>query len=402
MKKRYLVAVSGGPDSMALLEMLRQKQLDLLVAHVNYHKRLSADRDEKIVSEYCKQYNIPFFVLAPEHEQGNFQHWARQVRLAFFKQLVLQYQLSGVYLAHHADDVLETYLLQKKQRRLPQYWGIKAQITINGLLLKRPLLDYFKTDLIAYCQKHQLAYGEDESNYTDQYTRNQLRHQLLSHYSKKQKLALLAEIKQANQILAKNQQVVAQAVAQLLPEFTQQAYIKLTPPIFRLAVLRSWLIKQGVNAYHFSTKQVLKLEEFILASGNGEYLISADLNLVRDYQTIKLQSAQQINYQYELLKIDALITPYFKVTQTGPLNCGVTVKATDFPLTIRNFKPADRIKLTYGHKKVSRYFIDEKIPRQKRQSWPIVLNCQQEIILVPGLGANITHFSNNPNLFVLK
>lgn len=81
---------------------------------------------------------------------------------------------------------------------------------------------------------------------------------------------------------------------------------------------------------------------------------------------------------------------------------GITLSAEDFPITIRNVRAGDAIAFKFGHKKIHRYFIDEKIPYEERISWPVVVNKQGEVIFVCNLGSNITHFTNKPNLFVVK
>ena len=84
----YLVAVSGGADSMALLDMLKNKQYKLIVAHINYKKRDSSDRDEEIVKKYCEKHNIMCYVDKPtQTNKGNFEEWARNARYTFFKKL---------------------------------------------------------------------------------------------------------------------------------------------------------------------------------------------------------------------------------------------------------------------------------------------------------------------------
>ena len=83
---RYLIAVSGGPDSMALLDIVRNKKKYIEVAHVNYHKRDSAINDEKLVRRYCRKYKIKFHLLDvyPDEVKGNFQSYARDKRYEFF------------------------------------------------------------------------------------------------------------------------------------------------------------------------------------------------------------------------------------------------------------------------------------------------------------------------------
>ena len=81
---KMVIACSGGPDSMALFALCLDQGIDVVVAHVNYHKRETADRDEQIVKNFALQHNVPVCVLHPVYESGNFQNWAREVRYQFF------------------------------------------------------------------------------------------------------------------------------------------------------------------------------------------------------------------------------------------------------------------------------------------------------------------------------
>ena len=111
LTSKFLIGVSGGPDSMYLLWHL--KKLDVIVVHVNYHKRIDSDNDQKIVEEFCKTYNIPFEVLeiTSHNEKGNFQAIARQERYDFYKKIYQKYNCNYLLLAHHKDDFIETGML---------------------------------------------------------------------------------------------------------------------------------------------------------------------------------------------------------------------------------------------------------------------------------------------------
>lgn len=205
MKKRYLVAVSGGSDSMALLDMLVKSGKSLMVAHVNYQRRASADADEALVQAYCDKHQLTLKCLYPKYLKGNFQNWAREVRFNFFKELIIENNLEKVYLGHQEDDVLETYLIQKKHQRIPLYWGLQKETTINGLKISRPLLNYSKAELLKYCQDNQIEFGEDESNYQNHYLRNEIRHTVLKALTLQERLNLVKEIELENQKLKKFQ-----------------------------------------------------------------------------------------------------------------------------------------------------------------------------------------------------
>ena len=197
-KKRVLIACSGGPDSMALLDMCSDRY-ECVAAHVNYHKRDTADRDERIVREYCKKRGIPFRKKDyRDTGKGNFQDNARVFRYEFFAELVREMDLDCVMVAHHRDDLLETYLLQKKRGGDVTCYGLSPAVTIKGVKVKRPLLRYTKEDLLEYCLCRGIRYGIDESNLGDDYARNRIRHGKLERMTEKEKKELLKEIRDLN------------------------------------------------------------------------------------------------------------------------------------------------------------------------------------------------------------
>ena len=139
----YIIGVSGGADSMALLNMCKEHNLNIIVAHMNYLKRESANRDEQIVIDYCEKNHIKCEVkhqLEPCNE--NFQAFARKKRYAFYEQLMKKYQASKVLLAHHLDDHIETYLLQQQRNSQSDYYGIAKEVYVHNCLIYRPLLKY--------------------------------------------------------------------------------------------------------------------------------------------------------------------------------------------------------------------------------------------------------------------
>ena len=179
LRKRVLIGVSGGPDSMALLDIMKDKY-EVYVAHVNYHHRDSALRDELIVEDYCRKYDIPYFKKDyVEVDGGNFQENARIFRYEFYKEIIDKYDLDCVMLAHHKDDLIETYLMQKKRNSHVYYYGLKRSVNNFGIKIVRPLLKYTKDDLKDYCDNLGIVYGIDESNLSDDYQRNRIRHDVI-------------------------------------------------------------------------------------------------------------------------------------------------------------------------------------------------------------------------------
>lgn len=236
---KYVVAVSGGADSMTLLDQCVKKKQSICVAHVNYQKRDTAMRDQMIVEKYCQEHQIECFVLSCDEElKGNFQAAARDFRYAFFKQLCLEQNCEGVMVAHQQDDVLETYLLQKESSRIPLVYGLASSCIIEGLKIERPLLSMTKQDCYDYCHRYHIEYGDDESNFTDVYHRNRIRHHVVEHLTSQQRQQLLDEI----QLLNEQKQEQNEMMQQLTEDLDIQKLLACQQPT---KLLRYWL-----NSYH--------------------------------------------------------------------------------------------------------------------------------------------------------
>ena len=400
LEKTYIIGVSGGPDSMALLDMAYNSGLKLVVAHVNYQKRPTAERDMNIVFDYCLNRNIIFEYRLVKQHQGNFQKWARDQRYEFFQSLAHQYQAMGVLLAHHQDDLIETYLLQKQRKQVPLYWGINDQTVIDDLTIIRPLLDKSKSELIEYCMVNGIQYGDDESNASDTYTRNRIRHQMVDKLDNDEKEEILANIKRDNECLIKQQNLVKNIYTEVFNDYDKAKLSKIDSEI-QTEVIRYYLLNNGIDARKFSPVYLSKIYKFLDTDQNRQMNIKGK-TLALTYGKPVIFDKKALSYHYLIDRVKCIETPFFAISDNGERINGVTITEDDLPLTIRSWQPDDQIKLRFGHKKINRWFIDRKIPLNERFSWPIILNRHHEVILVPGIGCNVAHFSNNPNMFVLK
>lgn len=400
LDETYIIGVSGGPDSMALLDMAYNSGLKLVVAHVNYQKRPTAERDMNIVFDYCLNRNIIFEYRLVKQHQGNFQKWARDQRYEFFQSLAHKYPAMGVLVAHHQDDLIETYLLQKQRKQVPLYWGINDQTVIDDLTIIRPLLDKSKSELIEYCMVNGIQYGDDESNASDTYTRNRIRHQMVDKLDNDEKEEILANIKQDNECLITQQNLVKNTYTEVFNDYDTAKLSKIDSEI-QTEVIRYYLLNNGIDARKFSPVYLSKIYKFLDTDQNRQMNIKGK-TLALTYGKPVIFDKKALSYHYLIERVKCIETPFFAISDNGERINGVTITEDDLPLTIRSWQPDDQIKLRFGHKKINRWFIDRKIPLNERFSWPIILNRHQEIILVPEIGCNVAHFSNNPNMFVLK
>ncbi|WNE40834.1 MAG: tRNA(Ile)-lysidine synthase [Mycoplasmataceae bacterium] len=217
--RKYILAISGGPDSMFLLDNMRQLGYNFVVAHVNYKKRQDSDLDEKIVRDYCQNYSLVFEIKSLKETDYspkiNFQSQARQIRYVFFQKLAEKYQTKYIVTAHHYDDHLETYLLQKKKKSLVDYWGLSKKTNLDNYFILRPLLSLNKSYIYSYLSKKKISHATDFTNKLPLYQRNIIR-QKLSVLNELEKENLEKEISEENKVLAVTKKTVETAIKNLI------------------------------------------------------------------------------------------------------------------------------------------------------------------------------------------
>lgn len=404
LKNTYLVAVSGGADSMALLDMLRKNNFSLRVAHVNYKKRNTSDRDEQIVSEYCKKYHIPYFVYYPVQEnKGNFENWAREERYHFFKKIYDQENCSCLLLAHHRDDVIETYLMKQKRNSLGEYLTIPETSNAFGMLIFRPFYKFSKKSLYEYCLENEIKYGEDETNFQPIYTRNKIRLYELSKLSEEEKQVMFEKISSDNQKWIERLNCI-------LKEYTELKELNFSKLISedidsKILILYHYIVSNidsSKLARNLSKTRLMDIISKLERNPNIEIDLLDNLCLVREYESILIRPKKQIDYLYTLNEFECLKTPYFEISTEGKKMEGIHVYPDDYPLTIRPYQKGDKVRINEGHKLVSRLYIDKKIPKGLRNSLPLVITSRNEIILIPNLYKELERKTLQSNLFMIK
>ena len=174
---KFLVGVSGGSDSMALLDIGLKAGLNISVAHVNYQLRNEeSERESFIVKQYCLENKLNFYYKeAKINLLKNLQNETREVRYQFFNDLAEENIMDYILTAHHQNDNHETFLFKAlKGNSIGSLKGIPER---NGIIL-RPLLQFTKAQLLIYVQENKIKYGTDSSNLTSKYERNFIRNEI--------------------------------------------------------------------------------------------------------------------------------------------------------------------------------------------------------------------------------
>ena len=385
-KKYSLVAVSGGSDSMALLDMLRKEGKDLIVCHVNYGVRESALRDENIVKNYCSKHGIKIEVLkgfSYDKTEGNFENWARVIRYNFFKEMYDKYSCESLYVGHNLDDLLETYYIQKERNSRCDYYGLKDEIFIYDMNVKRILLGYSKEELRIYCVDNNIDYGVDETNFDENYLRNNIRHNVIKNMSSDDKKKVLNEINDLNK--AKNAEY---NYFHVLLEKCRVGNNSIDLSIFnenkkedKVSILYYFVIENVKKRISISEARVEDIISKI--NSNKPNIILGEFEgfiLYKEYS--KLTIKREVNdYCYVINDLNSDLGEYI-ISDSGKKLEKVVVDKSLFPLSIENYKGNDKI--------INRLFIDKKVPISERKNWPIIKDKLGRVLLV----LNIKKFYN--------
>lgn len=207
---RYVVAVSGGVDSVVLLDMLTQESgLELMVAHFDHGIRKDSADDSKFVAKLAQKYCVQFYSERAELGADASEATARRHRYGFLKKLKKTVDARAIITAHHQDDLIETALLNIL--RGTKHKGLVSLQSSDELI--RPLLNMSKDQLVKYAQTHGLVWREDTTNQDMRYKRNELRTVLKDSLSPKRRQQIVEQLQhvkdQSQQIEAITQAILS-------------------------------------------------------------------------------------------------------------------------------------------------------------------------------------------------
>lgn len=381
--KKYLLACSYGPDSMALFQMLLQKKINLVVAHINYNMRGNESREEtnKLIA-FCKENNVDLHIQNIDGLEitGNFQKRAREIRYDFFASLQEKVRYDILLTAHHADDFIETYLMQKNSKRKSFYYGIRETIKLGSITVHRPLLNMYKEEILKYCEKYSVPYGIDSSNLSLKYTRNKIRNTFLNTRKQKEKEHIRVEI---NKLNSKLKNIEKELLFKFdLNKIDGSAFLKLTRDeqeylIYLLfdkkGIAASFSKNKATNLIEVisstQTFAFIKLVNDVYISKFDKHFCFVDRSHLKPYR-IDVIGRNTVNNEHFTAKFDdEMASPYIHDDQ--------------FPLTITNPQSGDKYKIKDYQKSINRLFIDMKMPHHYRLIWPVVRNKDGVIIYVP-------------------
>jgi tRNA(Ile)-lysidine synthase len=423
--QKLVVAVSGGPDSMALLHILWQMAQPhpdrLIAAHVNHRFRgAESDAEAELVKQTAIAWGIPHestSIDVPRYigETGlNAQAAARLKRYAFLGQVASKHGARKLLLGHHADDQAETVLMRVlRGTGISGLAGIPHRRTENNLELIRPLLRITKQELVAYCERNGIPFAIDSSNESRKYFRNTVRLDLIPLLERhnprlKESLVRLAEMAAADDdYLETEARRRLEEVAipdgagyriRLLP--FRGLHVALQRRVIKLILSCCADLRNSLDFRH--------IEDVLHAMADGRQPhVQIDLGggwtFSRTYDEAYIGPARvrRLPYNYTVSEIpwEQTLGESGRVIRfdrwKGPCTslpanrweAFFDESALMLPLAVRTRKPGDRMAPIglNGTKKVQDIFVDAKIPRTEREDWPIVADAGERIVWIPGV-----------------
>ncbi len=424
--QKILLAVSGGIDSMVMLYLFEKSGFDFGIVHCNFQLRgAESDRDEEFVKTQVLIHGVPAFFKrfdTEEYAQINgisIEMAARELRYEYFEKIRTENGYDFIATAHHSDDLIETFFLN-----LTRKTGIKGLTGIkdkSGKII-RPMLFASRTDIEKCASELYLEFREDSTNSEVIYQRNFLRHKILPLFSslnpsfKKNLLASIENLKDAEEVYSGYFEVEKQKVVENAADSTfdyaqgdgqterSRSLISLSSPSHNIDIKKllnsshpKLLLLEILSEFHFNPGVVEEVFQS-LNTESGKQFFSKTHRLVKDREKLFITTIAEIENRIFYLEADdvELFKPFdikieklpakdFKIRKESNIAC-LDLEKLVFPLLIRKWLEGDYFQPLgmNGFKKLSDFFIDEKIPvHQKENTW--LLCSGEKIVWVMGM-----------------
>lgn len=380
---KNLLAISGGLDSVSLAYLSKKAGLDFALAHCNFNLRdEESEADEAFVKQLARELKVKVFVqhfdthkFAEEHKVS-IQMAARELRYNWFMELKKQLTFDYILTAHHANDDLETFLIN-----LSRGTGLNGLtgISENQNEIVRPLLNFSRSEIEAFAESENLKWREDSSNASTKYIRNKIRHQIVP---------LFEEINpQFLKVFQETQEHLAQSAA-LLEDYT--------------AILFKEIVSKKGEAYFFDLQKIKKapnpqavlyqlLNGFgftawqdiydLLQSQSGKKIFSESHRLVKDREHLILTTISSeahppeffVSEKEEFIELPFGNLKFEEVENIAETNENVAYldkEKLQFPLKIRKWRAGDSFYPfgMKGSKKLSDFFINKKLSLPEKEN----------------------------------
>lgn len=402
--RKVILAVSGGIDSMVMVDLFQRSRIPFMIAHCNFGLRgIESDGDELLVGAIASKYKVGFVTKCfntteyAREQNLSIQVAARDLRYEWFTALAADENIETVALAHHADDVAETMLINLC--RGTGISGLHGILPRNGLFV-RPMLFAQRADIQDYATEYNIKFREDSTNKKDKYARNNIRLNVLPALKKTYPEVIRSFSKSAT-IIADQERIYRKAVLDFLSQITIKTEQHQGISISQLLAYISPQVAlfEFLNPYGFNSSQINDILNNIQGHAGAKY-VSVTHQLVRDRDFLFLSKIDEKAKSQSFIISDIYHTNHLpfplsfekmsevsesELKQNEPNTIFVDADKLVFPLTLRKWEQGDFFTPfgMKGRKKVSDYFQDLKIPTHLK-SHIFILESNKKIIWIVG------------------
>ncbi|MFV0311694.1 MAG: tRNA lysidine(34) synthetase TilS [Dysgonomonas sp.] len=383
--EKIIVGVSGGADSVALLDILHSFGLECVVAHCNFHLRgEESNRDAFFVEELCKKYNLKYERIDFDTEayaainSVSIEMAARELRYNWFEQLRVIHMADKIAVAHHRDDSVETILLNLV--RGTGIRGLTGITPVNGYVI-RPLLSLSRDEIVEYLKDRRLSFVDDSTNNEDMYARNKIRLNVIPVLE-----AINPSVKESVNKTAEHLTQVANIYYMYMAQVKANIF---ADNKINISMLVQYLEPEAIlfellSPYGFNSATVRQIFESVI-SQSGKIFYSETHELLKDRGYLILKKKDNLKIErYNIHEDESTLSRpiHLKIERT-PVNGDFSIEKNPdiiyidadklaYPLTLRKWRQGDWFMPfgMKGKKKVSDYFSDNKFSLfDKEAAW---------------------------------
>ena len=414
---KIAIALSGGVDSIVLFHLLvteyKDSYKELVVFHINHGLREESYEEAGFVEKFVKDFDVKFYkeelnMSDLERDSHTSEEMlARELRYQAFNKMAKLEGVTKLLTAHHKNDQVENILMRLLTgRSIDHSLAICEEIEMAGLNIYRPLLNSLKAELEEYAKEKNLHYYVDATNFDTDYTRNNIRHNIVpllndinsgsfdnlinfanyyQNINNNLKKAILSN--KDNYIFSRDEDKISLVKDKFLELNEEEMYFLLKD-----------LITDELGVFDVKQKAIFDVVSSLKKnSGNKSYDLKNNLKIISQYESIYIHKIEKKCYND---KIEIIIDKIYEnsvyefyqnkfIISTDAKDSEIGFNKSELPLLVTIKKEGDRVRRGEINKKLSRIFIDEKVPKELRDTLPVIRNNKGEVLGVLGIGTKV-------------
>lgn len=414
---KIAIALSGGVDSIVLFHLLvteyKDSYKELVVFHINHGLREESYEEAEFVEKFVKDFDVKFYkeelnMSDLERDSHTSEEMlARELRYQAFNKMAKLEGVTKLLTAHHKNDQVENILMRLLTgRSIDHSLAICEEIEMAGLTIYRPLLNSLKAELEEYAKEKNLHYYVDATNFDTDYTRNNIRHNIVpllndinsgsfdnlinfanyyQNINNNLKKTILS--KKDNYIFSRDEDKISLVKDKFLELNEEEMYFLLKD-----------LITDELGVFDVKQKAIFDVVSSLKKnSGNKSYDLKNNLKIISQYETLYIHKIEKKCYNEKIeIIIDKIcensVYEFYQnkfIISTDAKDSEIGFNKSELPLLITTKKEGDRVRRGEINKKLSRIFIDEKVPKELRDTLPVIRNNKGEVLGVLGIGTRV-------------